>query len=237
MLLAFLLGLTGSLGHCVGMCGGVALLVSRRGVASGWRLLLAHLGRITTYGLLGLTAGALGDTVRVALPGLHQLQGVLALGVAGTAVYLALALLGRVPSPEILLAGLTRRWGRTFQHLTAATTADGARPTTVAPVFAIGLLWGFLPCGLVLTALLTAGVAGSPWHGTLTMLAFGLGTWPALLGVGWLMPVWGRWATRPAWPRQAAAMVVLLFGTQMALRGVATWGWVGHLRLGGVMLW
>jgi hypothetical protein len=227
MVLAFVLGLMGSLGHCVGMCGGVVVLLSRRGVTSGGRLWLAHLGRITTYGLLGLGAGVLGQVLGLAFPGLRQLQGALALAVAGVAVYLALALVGRAPSPEIYLAGLTRRWGRAMQRLTALGSQQ--------PAVVLGLLWGLLPCGLVLTALLTAAVAGSPWRGALTMLAFGLGTLPALLGVGWV----SRRGLPQAvpWPRQVAALAVLLFGTQMALRGLAAWGWVGHFRMGGLMLW
>ncbi len=233
MLLALLLGLMGSLGHCVGMCSGVAVLLSRRGVASGWRLLLAHLGRITTYALLGLVTGLMGHTVAMAFPGLRQLQGTLALLVAGMAVYLALALLGWVPPPEVYVAGLTRRWGRAVQHL---TSREGDRALASAPAsFFLGMLWGLLPCGLVLTALLAAVTTGSPWRGGLTMLAFGLGTWPALLGMGWIAQ---RSLPRSAaWPRQVAAAAILLFGTQMVLRGLATWGWVNHLRLGSVMLW
>ena len=249
MLLAFLLGLMGSLGHCVGMCGSIALLLSRRGIASGWRLGLVHLGRITTYGLLGLVAGSLGQAVRLAFPGLRQLQGALALGVAGVAVYLALALLGRVPSPELLLAGLTRHWGHAMRRMTEGSkqkavsslpSGDRRLPTVYCHLPAgtavtVGMLWGLLPCGLVLTALLAAAVAGSPGSGALTMLAFGLGTWPALLGVGWVAQ---RGFPRAIpWPRQAAALIVLLFGTQMLLRGLATWGWVNHLRVEGVMLW
>lgn len=227
MLVALSLGLMGSLGHCVGMCSGITLLLSRRGTASGWRLLLIHLGRTVTYGLLGLTAGALGRTVELALPGVRQWQGALALTAAGTAIYLALALVGWVPSPEIYFAGLTRRWGRVFQRLTAASGQQSA--------IMLSLAWGLLPCGLVLTALLPAAVTGSPWRGALTMLAFGIGTWPALLGVGW-MARQGFPRALP-WSRQIAALVVLLFGTQMAMRGLAAWGWVSHLHVGSVMIW
>jgi sulfite exporter TauE/SafE len=257
MLVAFLLGLMGSLGHCVGMCSGIALLLSRQGVASGWRLLPVHLGRITTYGLLGLVAGALGHTALLilglpgkgtaagagppghtmgsALPGLSQLQGGLAVVVAGMAGYFALALLGRVPSPEVYLVNLTSRWGRMMRRFTTQKTGGG-----VLASFLLGLVWGLLPCGLVLTALLAAAVTSSPWYGSLTMLAFGLGTWPALVGAGWVVRrgiprVDGRrWE---GWPRHVAALVVLLFGTQMALRGLAAWGWVAHLHLGSVMIW
>jgi len=218
------------------MCGAIVLLLGRRGGIAGGRLLLAHLGRITTYTLLGLVAGLLGHSARQLLPHLPWFQGALALAAAGTALYLALALMGRAPSPETHLTGLTSRWGRAMQRL----VRQSADPRPSAPLFplGLGLLWGLLPCGLVLTALLAAVTAGSPWFSALAMLAFGLGTTPALLGIGWL-------AQRPrfhpptgkAWPRHAAALLVLLFGTQMALRGLAAWGWVDHLHLGGVMLW
>ena len=100
-------------------------------------------------------------------------------------------------------------------------------------VFAAGLVWGLLPCGLVLTALLTATVAASPADGALRMFAFGLGTLPTLLGISWL-------AARPIvrhWPRYVAAVLMVGFGLQFALRGMAVWGWIDHQMVGGVMLW
>jgi hypothetical protein len=248
MFLAFLLGLTGSLGHCVGMCGGVVILLGRKGIASGRRLFLAHVGRVTTYSLLGLGAGAAGHAIGRAFPDLSLLQGAFALLVAGVTVYLALALLGRVPPPDRHLSWWSRKWGEAMRRLpvaanrrsaTEAGANDGPSPTgdtaSSGAAFVAGMLWGLLPCGLVLTALLTAAVTASPVYGALTMFAFGLGTWPALLGVGWLAR---RGLPRTSsWPRQAAAVVVLLFGTQMALRGLAAWGWVNHVHVGRVMIW
>lgn len=245
MLIALLLGLMGSLGHCVGMCSGIVLLLSRRGALTGWRLVLVHLGRISTYALLGLGAGLVGQTAvghhhmahtaPAVPPGLQQMQGVLALVMAAMAVYLAMALMGWARSPELFLVGVTRRWGRAMQRLTAPTGDRQARPIPPPAAVALGLAWGFLPCGLVMTALLTAAAAGTPTMGALSMLAFGVGTWPALLGADWLARR-GFSRARP-WPRQAAALVVLLFSTQMALRALAAWGWVSHLHLGNVMVW
>jgi sulfite exporter TauE/SafE len=240
MLAALLLGLLGSLGHCVGMCGAITLVLGRGQPLVGQRLVLAHLGRITTYALLGAGAGLLGLAARTphgahahghttAPTGLTLAQGGLALLVAAAALYQALALLGRAPSPEILLAGLTRRWGRAMRG------AGGVAGRGPLRLYAAGLLWGLLPCGLVLTALLTAVVAGSPLAGAAAMLAFGLGTVPAQIGLGWLAR---RAGPAPlAWPRHAAALVVLLFAVQMSGRGLAAWGLVGHLSLGGIMLW
>lgn len=248
MLAAFLLGLTGSLGHCLGMCSGVALLLSRQGATRGPRLLLAHLGRITSYGFLGSLAGALGYSLTqamhgrsahqdTAIPGLTTWQGVLALITAVFALYMALALIGRAPSPELFFTRLTRWWGRTMRRFTAKTAGLSEKPG-VLTAYLLGLLWGLLPCGLVMAALLTAAVAGTPTQGALTMIAFGLGTWPVTIGMG-VIAQSRRADPRLAlpWLRYVAAVVVLAFGVQMALRGLAAWGWVNHLHLGGVMLW
>ncbi|MBI3972728.1 MAG: sulfite exporter TauE/SafE family protein [Chloroflexi bacterium] len=144
-------------------------------------------------------------------------------------------------------------------------------------LYATGLLWGLLPCGLVLTALLAAATTGSPLSGALTMFAFGAGTWPALLAIH-LIHLLGRsgrpslryWKPQSATPliptstgeqyrgapsspfplgrglggrspaalsRWAAASITLLFGVQMAFRGLAAGGWLAHLHIGRVMLW
>lgn len=253
MLVAFVLGLMGSLGHCVGMCSGVAVLLSRQRAASGWRVLVVHAGRVITYGLLGLATGVLGQavllvlsycspaaggnilnqTVATLLPNLGRLlQGILAVTVAGLAGYMALALLGRVPSPELYLVKLTGRWGRVMRSLTGRRAGGN-----FWSAFLLGLMWGLLPCGLVLTALLAAAATTSAWQGAVTMLAFGLGTWPALLGTGLVTRFNPVPATAMPWSRQMAAIVVLLFGSQMALRGLAAWGWVNHLHLGEVVIW
>lgn len=247
MIGALLLGLTGSFGHCVGMCSGVALLLSRQGATQGLRLLALHLGRITSYGLLGTVAGAFGfvliqalqpdmgheGTAVPAMPGLATGQGVLALLTAVLAVYMALAILGKAPSPELLLSRFTLRWGRMMRRVTRQQ--PGKAPGFL-PAYLLGILWGLLPCGLVMAALLTAAVSGSPGAGALTMLAFGLGTWPVALGLSLV----GQWRQKIVFLpqlRYAAAVIVMAFGLQMALRGLAAWGWINHLHWGQVMLW
>ncbi len=259
MLPALLLGLTGSVTHCVGMCSGVMLLLGRRG-ATGWRLLVLHAGRLTTYAALGALVSALGHALSAAagahahhhgaagrdqatlLPGLTTWQGLLSLLAAAAAAYLALAVLGRAPSPELLLARAVRWWGRTARRFTGpAWSETGARRGGPAhdgvQLYLAGLFWGLLPCGLVMAGLLLAAAAGSIPAGALTMLAFGAGTLPFGLGVSWagrqIRPS-PRWA---AWLRPAAAAIILLFGVQMTLRGLAAWGWVAHGSIGALPLW
>lgn len=271
---AFLLGLIGSVTHCVGMCGGVMLLLGRGRPTTGWRRLALHAGRLTTYAGLGALAGALGHTAAAAagmhghqghgaagaLPAAPIWQGALALLAALGAGYMALALLGRAPSVELLLLGITRWWGGAARGLIAAAPAraaapgraDSAQGGSAAPArgsflrylthvpahaYLLGLFWGLLPCGLVLTALLMAAASGSPLRAAATMLAFGLGTVALGVGVGW---IGDRFRPGPRWVgrlRPLAAALVLLFGTQMALRGLAAWGWVAHGSVGAVPLW
>lgn len=250
MLTAFLLGLTGSFGHCTGMCSGVALLLSRQRATSGWRLLMLHLGRITTYGLLGALAGGMGSFLAMnthailhhthdaqELGGVATWQGALAFLTAGVALYLAVALIGRAPSPERYFMAITRWWGRAMRRMGAGQPSAPTGFTTISALYGAGLLWGLLPCGLVLTALVLATASGSASAGLLTLLAFGLGTWPVTVGLGWLAR--GSFALHlpTAWLRPSAALLMLAFSLQMTLRGLAAWGWVMHGQLGGLMLW
>lgn len=255
MIAALLLGLAGSLTHCAGMCSGVMLLLGRGRGVRGWGLLALHAGRLTTYAALGALAGGLGAGAIAAadhahhgaghtapvggggLPDLSPLAGALALLAAVAAVYMALALLGRVPWPETALAAITRWWGRTARARVAQPAAPASAAQRWLAVYVSGLFWGALPCGMVLAAALLAAATASPVRGALTLLAFGLGTLPLGLGVSWggaAVRLPARWAARL---RPLAAAVVLFFGAQMALRGLAAWGWVAHAQVGALPLW
>ena len=230
MFVALMLGISGSLGHCVGMCGPVAAILSRRVAATQTKiaLIFLHLGRLTTYAVLGLVAGGIGQVTGLGFSFLHQAQGVLALAAAFIAIYFALSIIGWIPSPEKLLAGWTRRWGNTMRSVAISHTPHGP-----LAVYGFGLLWGMLPCGMVLTALFIAATSAGAVSGALNMLAFGIGTLPSLLAVRWLAGL----AIRLSWTRYASSIFLLVFGMQFALRGLSVWGIVGHMMVGEVMLW
>jgi sulfite exporter TauE/SafE len=161
MTASLLLGLLGSLGHCVGMCSAVIILFDRQPIFQNklaW--ILAHAGRITTYSLLGLIFGIFGQTIWA----FDRFQATLSILFAIIAFYMASAFIGLAPSPESLFPGLVQRWGnaiRTFKSASLWTS------------YLLGLLWGLLPCGLVLTALLTAIASTNAVQGMLNMLIFG----------------------------------------------------------------
>ncbi|MCL2524077.1 MAG: sulfite exporter TauE/SafE family protein [Betaproteobacteria bacterium] len=200
----FLVGLLGG-AHCVGMCGGIVGALSLGGPGR-WRLHLAYNGgRIVSYVAAGAVAGALG-AASVGLAG--QMPARLALYLLANLMLVALGL---------YLLGVTRALAfteRAGQHLWRRVQPLSKRflpARTVAQAFPLGLLWGWLPCGLVYSALASALAAGSAGRGALLMLAFGLGTLPNLLLAGMLLSRLNEFVRRPV-VRIFSGLLVLGFG-------------------------
>jgi sulfite exporter TauE/SafE len=179
----FLAGLLGS-GHCVVMCGGIAMaLGAAPGGSRQLRSILYQLGRLTSYGLAGGLVAAIGSaSVSLATT---RWSDILRLATALVVVLIGLRLAFGSGSPVRWLRGPERIGARIWQSV--FPVAQKCLPH--APhlrAFVVGLFWGWLPCGLVYSALLAAAVAGSAMHGAAVMLAFGAGTVPAMLGAGLL---------------------------------------------------
>ncbi len=180
LLAALLAGLLGS-AHCLGMCGGIAgwfgMNTAVRGVAGRSGFALAYNGgRLAGYMVLGAIAGLLGASG----------GSLLGFGAWAPALRIAFGLV-------IVLIGLQLVFGWSPLRALEALGARGWRRLTplasrllpaTSPLHAaaLGLLWGWLPCGLVYTVLLAAGVSGGAADGALIMLAFGVGTLPSMLG-------------------------------------------------------
>lgn len=210
----FLVGLLGGT-HCVGMCGGIVGALSLGGPSRLSLHLAYNAGRILSYGIAGALVGALGG-MSLALSGQLPLR--IALYVLANLMLLALGfyLLGVTR----LLAPVERLGHRLWQHL----QPFGRRylpARSVAQAFPLGLVWGWLPCGLVYSALATALTSGSALGGGAMMLAFGLGTLPNLLLAGLLAVRLKAWVARPL-VRRLAGLLVIAFGV---------WGLVGAARL------
>ena len=220
LLSALLVGFFGGV-HCVGMCGGIvgALTLGlpehlRNRPAGAWPFHIAYnLGRITSYTLAGALAGGLGAGL-LQLTELRQAQ--LVLQVIAALFMLALGLyLGG------WWAGLVRV-ERLGGHLWRRLEPLGRRLLPVASppqAFALGLVWGWLPCGLVYSVLIWSLAAGSAREGAQLMLAFGLGTLPNLLLMGALAAQLGSFVRQP-WPRRVAGGLVLAFGLVLLARAV-----------------
>lgn len=225
---AFLLGLTGGFGHCLAMCGpfvaaaslaeGCAVSNVRRGL--GFQVGY-HAGRISTYMVIGAALGLLGQAgawATLASPlqfgaptqWLKLVAG--ALTVASGVVLLVSALRGRgvrLPEPTRAIAGSA--W---FSRTSAKLLSGGSRWG-----FALGALMGLLPCMPILPAELAALASGAPLYGALTMLAFGLGTTPALAGFGAASGLLG--AKSRGWFSVASGVVVVALGAVVIWQGLA----------------
>lgn len=174
----FLLGIASGV-HCVGMCGGfVAAFAGRKVIAiqpagRRWaRLALFNAGRITSYSIAGAVAGVIGGQF-TSLLGAQTALYVLA-NIMFVAIGLHLAGLTSLSFVEKIGAPLWRR----LQPLAARTLKGGD--------YAAGLLWGWIPCGLVYGALAAAAFAGTAAGGALAMAAYGLGTLPWLMAGGFV---------------------------------------------------
>lgn len=207
----FLVGLLGGT-HCVGMCGGIVGALSM-GAPGRWSMHLAYnAGRILSYGLAGAIAGAVG-AASLGLDGQVPIRLVLYLVANLMLIALGLYLLGVTQA-----LAFTERTGQLLWQRLQPMTRRFLPARTVAQAFPLGMLWGWLPCGLVYSALATALSSGSATRGGLAMLAFGLGTLPNLLLAGIVLARLNEFVRRPA-VRIAAGLLVLGFG----LYGLLGW--------------
>lgn len=201
----FIVGLLGA-GHCAGMCGGIVGALSLQSPRGGGVSVAVHfaynLGRIASYALAGLVAGTLGQLAG----NLLALQHGLYLFASLMLIALGFYLLGLTQTLAWLEKGGQGVWRR-IQPFTARFLPVRG----VAQAFPLGLLWGWLPCGLVYSALTTALAAGSAGQGALLMLAFGLGTLPNLLLAGLLLARFRRFAQARG-TRMVSGLLVLGYG-------------------------
>ena len=180
LLSLLLIGFLGG-GHCVGMCGGLASAFALQLPPHIGRIkliVLLNLGRISSYVLIGVLLGAVGQ-VGVSLDQTRSLQ--YGLFVAANVLLLLLGLyLAGLSAWITRIEGIGKPVWRRLQPLLNRLLPIQSVPACVG----VGMLWGWLPCGLVYSASLYALSSGSAWQGGLSMAAFGLGTLPNLLAMG-----------------------------------------------------
>ncbi len=210
----FLIGLLGGT-HCIGMCGGIVGALSM-GAGSRPSLHLAYnVGRIVSYGVAGAIAGALGGA-SLALSGQLPVRIVLFVLANLMLVALGLYLMGATRA-----LAFTERFGQKLWRHLQPLSKRFLPARTIAQAFPLGLVWGWLPCGLVYSALVTALTSGSALSGAGMMLAFGVGTLPNLLLAGLLAVRLNEYVAKPV-VRLTAGLLVLAFGL---------WGLFAAMRL------
>ena len=191
LLLIALLGFLGSFGHCVAMCGPltVAFSLSAKGEASFRRHLefhgLLNIGRILSYLIVGAAIGGV-SSVAIAsgqVAGLGSLLRRLMAVVTGLAlIWVGLRqinpqLLPNIPFLHPILGG------GLHDRLSRAMTRASEQYRWWTPAL-LGGIWGLIPCGFLYVAQIKAAETGDVWLGAATMLAFGIGTMPAMLAIG-----------------------------------------------------
>jgi membrane protein len=180
LLTLFLLGFFGG-GHCVGMCGGLSSAFALQlppGLNRAGLIVLLNLGRISSYAFIGLLVGAIGQ-IGISLDQTRWLQNGLYLSANLLLLFLGLYLAG-ISSLATRIESIGRPvWKRLNPLLNRLLPIQ-----SVPACFGVGMLWGWLPCGLVYSASLYALGSGNALEGGLYMLAFALGTLPNLLAMG-----------------------------------------------------
>lgn len=207
---ALSLGFIGSL-HCVCMCGPIAIALPKNREGKFLFVLgrmIYNSGRVLTYVLLGMLCGALGGMI--AMAGFQQIVSITA-GLLLLVAVLFPKLTGFFNADTSVLK-FVNRLGETWRRLFNS-------PRLIS-FFGIGLLNGFLPCGLLYVALIAAATMANVLQGAEYMLLFGLGTFPAMLIIslmGGLLPIWARRVASHAIPTGAVLLALLLILRGMSL--------------------
>ncbi|MDD5036761.1 MAG: sulfite exporter TauE/SafE family protein [Methylococcaceae bacterium] len=184
-LVALVMGLFSAL-HCLGMCGsiiGSLTLSLRKEIRESKAQLLPfvfsyNFGRITSYTLAGYLAGLVHNVLMLPLGEGHGhriLQIVSALIMAGAGLHIA----GWFPRFAYIEKAGAVIWRRIEPYGRRLIPVQ-----TLPQAYFLGMIWGWLPCGLVYAAITLATTAGNEYRGALTMFAFGMGTLPAAVGIG-----------------------------------------------------
>ena len=223
------IGLTTSLGHCIGMCGPLITTFSlvqgktdKRIGALLPALMVYHLGRVNSYALIGFVFALLGSAVWASGPS-PAVRGSLFLVTGLLMVLLGLGLAGWLPTTRLVESNrLGRLVADKFMSMVGTRSMVGR--------YLLGVANGFLPCGPVYAVAVAALAAPTPLHGAGTMALFGLGTMPVLLAVGL-----GAGRLAPSVQRRfnlVATALVLIVGLEFLFRAGRMFGVVSEIKWG-----
>jgi len=215
---ALLAGLLGS-AHCLGMCAGISGLFALNSSVPSPRnelpfALTYNLGRVVSYAILGLVVASFGSVIVKASPniagGIRLLSGVV------------IILVGLKVAFDLRILNAIERMGATLWSRIAPAAKNLVPVTSLPRALGLGLIWGWLPCGLVYSVLLIAATSADPVNGAMIMVAFGLGTMPAMvmtgLGAARLSQLMRRRGTRLGF-----GLLIVILGLLTIAMPVAGW--------------
>ncbi|MFI2743927.1 sulfite exporter TauE/SafE family protein [Zhouia sp. PK063] len=206
---AIILGFFGSL-HCAAMCGPIAFMLPLNRtsiVLKYFQLFLYHLGRLTTYSILGLAFGALGSNLW-----LSNKQQILSI-IIGTLMIVVIM----IPYQTFQQYNFSKP---IFKLLSKIKTTLGKQlhKRSNAAIFSIGILNGLLPCGMIYMALFGAIAMGSPFKSSFYMFLFGVGTLPLMTIAASISQFLNTTIRKKV--QQAIPFVVVLIGMLFIVRGL-----------------
>jgi len=213
LIAAFSMGLFGSV-HCIGMCGGIVTTLTfnsqtEKSTTKLNRYLLAYnSGRILSYSLAGLLVALIGSQFIAQLPEPQNISRYLNAAV--------LILLGLYLADWWRILTLLERAGSYVWRIIQPLGKNLLPVKNSRHAFLLGMLWGWLPCGLVYSTLALSLTSPTIWQGSLIMLVFGLGTLPMLLLMGHLAEQLNQWRQK-VWVRRIAGLLLIGFGISFLL--------------------
>jgi len=215
---ALIAGLLGS-AHCVGMCSGLSGLFAVNASVSSLRsqlpmALTYNLGRILSYAVLGIIVGSFGSVIVKVSP-----------SIAGPVRFVSgavIILVGLKVAFDWRFLNIVERMGSTLWSRIAPVAQRLVPVTSFPKALGLGLVWGWLPCGLVYSVLLIAATSAKPLSGAIVMFAFGVGTLPAMvmtgLGAAQLSRIMRRRGTRIG-----LGLLIVILGVLTIAMPVAKW--------------
>ena len=207
LLSAFMVGLLGS-GHCIGMCGGItsmltAALPQTSSKSKTPLIIFYHIGRIFSYSLIGAIVGFTGSiaskNIGVPLAGMRMFAA------------LFLILLGLYLGQWLMWLNKVEGVGKILWNKISPVSKKLIPVDTTKKALGLGMLWGWLPCGLVYSTLTWSLVTGDTLYGGAIMASFGLGTLPALLAISVGLNKF-KLLISNSYFRRLSAILIILYG-------------------------
>ncbi len=215
LLTIFIVALLGSVGHCIGMCGGFVLAYSTSKIEAGrskvfqsFAHTLYSLGRISAYMLIGAVFGYLGSAIGFTLTS----KGILFIIIGILMVLIGISLSGKLRFLTLIEHSLAQ--SKVFKKLFKIVIQSKSLPS----FYVMGVLNGLIPCGLVYFFATASVASGSAFMGAVVMGIFGLATVPALFILGML----SSFISQMSWRKHVlmiASVIIALYGVYTGFKG------------------